>query len=158
MGRVTDLKHVTYCGLYCGLCLNGGRIPRRAAELRDLLQKVKIELWGPDLPGYEGFRTFLDSLAEFAPRASCRERSCGLENCAIRTCAEERRVVACPFCADYPCERIRTLSKRYPSLLCDGERLREIGADAWVAEQEARKACGFAYVDIRYEPDGAPHA
>jgi hypothetical protein len=60
--------------------------------------------------------------------------------------------VACPFCTDYPCERIRTLSKRYPSLLCDGERLREIGADAWVAEQEARKARGFAYVDIRYDP------
>ncbi len=155
---MANLRHVTYCGLYCGLCLNGGRIPRRAAELQDLLKKVKIELWGPDLPGYEGFRTFLDSLAEFEPRASCRERSCGLEDCAIRACAEEQRVVACPLCTDYPCERIRTLAKRYPSLLCDGERLREIGVDAWVAEQEARKARGFAYVDIRYDPTDLPTA
>jgi hypothetical protein len=155
---MANLRHVTYCGLYCGLCLNGGRIPRRATELRELLQKVKIELWGPDLPGYEGFRTFLDSLAEFEPHASCRERSCGLEDCAIRTCAEERRVVACPFCADYPCEKIRILAKRYPALLCDGERLREVGVDRWIEEQEARKARGFAYVDIRYEPVDGPRA
>ena len=153
-----DLKRVTYCGLYCGLCLNGGRIPRRATELRDLLQKVHIEQWGPDLPGYDGFRSFLDELAGFEPRASCRERSCGIEDCSIRTCTEERSVAACPLCIDYPCERIGTIAKRYPSLLCDGERMREVGIDAWAEEQEARKARGFAYIDIRYDPPAPPSA
>jgi hypothetical protein len=152
--RVTDLKHVTYCGLYCGLCLNGCRIPRRAAELQDLLHKVRIEEWGPDLPGYDGFRVFLNELAGFEPRASCRARSCGPETCAIRTCAEEKGVDACPFCSDYPCERILTLAKRYVMLIGDGERMRAVGLEAWIEEQEARKARGFAYVDVRY--DAAP--
>mgnify|MGYP001766038040 CR=1 FL=1 len=155
---MADLKRVTYCGLYCGLCLNGGRIPARATELRELLARVKVEQWGPDLPGYEGFRTFLEGLADFGPRASCRERTCGLEDCAIRTCAEGRSVVACPLCPDYPCERIDTLAKRYPMLLCDGLRLREVGVETWVKEQEERKARGFSYVDIRYEPAGPPAA
>jgi hypothetical protein len=152
--RVTDLKHVTYCGLYCGLCLNGCRIPRRAAELQDLLHKVRIEEWGPDLPGYDGFRVFLNELAGFEPRASCRARSCGPETCAIRTCAEEKGVDACPFCSDYPCERILTLAKRYVMLIGDGERMRAVGLEAWIEKQEARKARGFAYVDVRY--DAAP--
>jgi len=151
---MTDLKHVTYCGLYCGLCLNGCRIPRRAAELQDLLRKVRIDEWGPDLPGYDGFRVFLGELAGFEPRASCRARSCGPETCAIRTCAEEKGVDACPFCPDYPCERIRTLAKRYVTLIGDGERMRAVGLEAWITEQEARKARGFAYVDVRY--DAAP--
>jgi hypothetical protein len=149
---MTDLKHVAYCGLYCGLCLNCVRIPRRAGELKELLKKVSVEEWGPELPDFDGFWRFLDTLAEFERRASCRERTCGPEPCAIRTCASAKGVDACPFCEDYPCDPIRSLAKRYVTLLGDGERMREVGVDQWIAEQRARQDGGFAYVDLRPAP------
>ncbi len=150
---MTDLKRVAYCGLYCGLCLNGCRIPRRAAELRTLLQRVSVAEWGPDVPGYEGFVQFLDRLADFEPHASCRDKTCGPDACAIRDCASARGLVACPFCRDYPCDRIRTLAKRYVTLIGDGERMREVGVERWIQEQAGRQERGFAYSDLRSWPD-----
>jgi len=149
---MTDLKRVAYCGLYCGLCLNCVRIPRRAGELKELLKKVSAEEWGPELPGFDGFWRFLDTLAEFEPRASCREQTCGPEPCAIRTCASAKGVTACPFCDEYPCDPIHAIAKRYVTLLGDGQRMRDIGLDRWIEEQEARQARGFAYTDIGHGP------
>lgn len=154
---MADLKRVAYCGLYCGLCLNGCRIPRRAEDLKDLLQRVRVEEWSPEeLQDFEEFWRFLGNLADFESRASCREHACGLEPCSIRTCAAAKGVDACPFCDDYPCEPILTIAKRYVTLLGDGRRMREVGLDRWVEEQKARQARGFAYVDIRYDANDAP--
>jgi hypothetical protein len=147
--NATDLRQVTYCGLYCGLCLNGGRIPLRAAELRGLLNRVSIAEWGPELPDFAEFWRFLERLAQFASHASCRERACGPDDCAIRDCASSRAIDACPFCGDYPCERIRTLAKRYVTLIGDGERMREVGIERWVQEQAGRQDRGFSYSDLR---------
>jgi hypothetical protein len=146
-----DLRLVTYCGLYCGLCLNGGRIPQRAAELQCLLQRVSVEEWGPELPGFPEFWRFLERLARSSERASCRERICGPDPCTIRDCASSRQLDVCPFCLDYPCDRIRALSGRYVTLLGDGARMREIGIDPWIREQKARQKNGFAYADLRHE-------
>jgi hypothetical protein len=146
---MTDLKRVAYCGLYCGLCLNGCRIPRRAQELKELLDKVAIAEWGPELPGFDGFWPFLGNLADFESRASCREHSCGPKPCEIRTCASAKSLDACPFCDSYPCEHIESLAKRYVTLLGDGHRMRDVGIDRWIEGQEARQACGFAYADLR---------
>ncbi len=43
---MVDLRFVTYCGLYCGLCTERGRIPRQAAALRELMRKEGYETWG----------------------------------------------------------------------------------------------------------------
>jgi hypothetical protein len=41
-------------------------------------------------------------------------------------------------------------------LLADGKRMAEIGLDRWIEEQEARKATGFCYTDIRCQPYEVP--
>ncbi len=148
---MSDLRRVAYCGLYCGLCLNGCRIPRRAGELRDLLRRVRVDEWGPALPDFPEFWRFLGGLATFEAKASCREKTCGPERCAIRDCASSRQIDACPLCEEYPCDRIRAIATRYVTLIGDGERLREVGVDRWIDEQKARQARGFAYVDLRDE-------
>ena len=153
---MADLKCVTYCGLFCGLCLNAGRIPQTADALRGLLERVHVEEWGPEHADFDAFWRFLAELIAFRDRASCRTHACGIEPCAIRGCAEKREVVACPLCREYPCEKIATLASRYPTLLTDGERMRDLGMDLWVKEQEARKARGFAYVDVRYDSPSVP--
>ena len=153
---MADLKKVTYCGLYCGLCANGGRIPAQARALRETLQAEGCEAWGPTMADFQEFWRFLRGLTEADSRCSCREGNCGPPFCTIRKCASEKGVDACPFCTEYPCERIRGLAKGYVTMLADGQRMREIGLDRWIQEQEDRKATGFAYADIRCHPYEVP--
>lgn len=153
---MTDLSQVTYCGLYCGLCAQRNRIPRRAQALRESMHKESWDLWGKEVPNFNEFWAFLNRLAESEPQCNCREGKCGPPFCAIRKCAQQRGIDACPFCSDYPCERIQGIAKGYVTMLADAKRMKEIGIDAWIQEQEERRKTGFAYVDIRCQPYEVP--
>ncbi len=48
------------------------------------------------------------------------------------------------------------IAKGYPTLIADGERMKEIGIEAWIDEQEERAKTGVAYVDIRCYPYEVP--
>jgi len=153
---MSDMKQVTYCGGYCGLCAQCNRVPNQARELLDTLRKESIEAWGPTMPDFQEFWHFLNGLATSEDRCSCREGTCGPPFCTIRKCAPEKGVNVCPFCDEYPCERILGLAKGYVTMLADGKRMKEIGLDKWIEEQEQRRATGFAYVDIRCQPYDLP--
>lgn len=147
-----EMKLVTYCGLYCGLCAERGRIPRQARDLRDSMASDGWDFWGHDMPGFKEFWEFLGERCD--PEKACPgcRADGGNPGCGIRTCARERAVEACPFCGDYPCKLILDFEKVYPTLVSDGKRLRDIGVDAWVATQEERVRTGFVYSDIRVRP------
>lgn len=153
---MADLTQITYCGLYCGLCAQRNRIPLRAQALRDAMHKEGWDFWGREMPNFNEFWAFLNGVAEPETPCSCREGQCGPPVCGIRECARQRAVDVCPFCSDYPCERIQALAKSYVMMLADGQRMRELGLDAWIREQEERRKTGFAYVDIRCRPVDAP--
>jgi hypothetical protein len=153
---MTDLSQVTYCGLYCGLCASRNRIPPAAQALREQMTRAGWPFWGKQVPGFEPFWAFLDDLTASGADCSCREKGCGPGFCGIRRCARERGVEVCALCDDYPCDRIQALGKGYVTLIADGQRLREIGLDAWIAEQERRVQTGFCYADIRCEPYQVP--
>ena len=129
---MADLRHVTYCGLYCGLCSMGGRIPGQAQALRDSLRREGAEGWGQGIPGFPEFWSYLLKLSESAGDCSCRESDCGPPYCGIRKCARERGIDVCAFCDDYPCERVLCIAKGYVTLLADGARMKEIGLDRWI--------------------------
>jgi hypothetical protein len=144
------LEEVTYCGLYCGLCASRRRIPQQAATLRETLRKEGYDRGYFDIPGLnEIIATFWKGLNLLAdtPCLGCRAGG-GNPGCAIRACAQERGVTACPLCADFPCQRLEAL-RRYPLLLADSRRMQQVGLERWIAEQEARAATGFAYADVR---------
>jgi hypothetical protein len=153
---MSELKLVTYCGLYCELCAQRGRMPRQAATLRATMAKEGYEHWGPELPGFEDFWGFLSTLCD--PEKACPgcRQGGGPPWCGIRKCARERGVESCPFCEERPCERIHELARGYPTLIPDGVRLREIGLEAWLREHRERAATGFAYADIRCHPHNVP--
>ena len=153
---MTDLSQVTYCGLYCGLCVTRNRMPRQAGELRETMRKEGWESWGQQVPGFNEFWSFLNGIADGEENCSCRGGTCGPSFCSIRTCAPEKGVEVCPFCDEYPCYRIEGLAKGYVNLIADGYRMRLIGPDAWIAEQEQRRRTGFAYTDIRNHPYSIP--
>ena len=41
-------------------------------------------------------------------------------------------------------------------MIADGRRMKEIGLDLWIAEQEARRARGFSYWDVQCHPYEGP--
>ncbi len=153
---MVDLKHVAYCGLYCGLCAQANRIPAQARALAESMRRGGWDHWGDTIDGFRGFWSFLQDLAGSEPRCSCREEHCGYPPCGIRKCAKRKGITVCPFCAEYPCSRIQALARGYPTLLADGQRMLGLGIEAWIEEQEARRKTGFCYVDIRCEPYEVP--
>ena len=58
----TDLRLVTYCGLYCELCAARGRIPRQANALRETMVKEGYDVWGKDVR--ETIRIFKERYGE----------------------------------------------------------------------------------------------
>lgn len=153
---MVDLKQVTYCGLYCGLCSQCNRVPKQAEALRQTMRKDGWEHWGGHVPGFEAFWGFLGGLVDGEANCGCRGGKCGPSFCSIRKCAQEKGVEVCPFCDQWPCHRIEGLAKGYINLYGDGKRMVEIGLERWIEEQEARRATGFAYVDIRCQPYEVP--
>lgn len=73
-------------------------------------------------------------------------------DCEIIKCAHTKEVDACPFCSEHPCDKIMQAEKdeyvHHKTILPNGERIKEIGLDAWLKEQEDRwscKQCGKRY-------------
>ncbi|MCU0522963.1 MAG: DUF3795 domain-containing protein [Anaerolineae bacterium] len=143
---------VSYCGLYCDLCGARNDTPERARALVTTLKQSEIDHWGADIPDFPEFWRFLNSLTEIPADKCCRSGQCGAPNCAIRNCAKDREVEVCAFCADFPCDRIRVFAQSEPLLLHDGERIRKVGLEQWVAEQIARREAGFDYGRVRCLP------
>lgn len=146
-----DLTHVTYCGLYCRLCANLARIPRESSALRDTLQREGWEYFGQYcVPNFTEFWAALGKLSQWDKTCQGCRGGCGNPACEIRKCAQERKMELCSSCPEYPCQRIGDLARRYPNLISDGRRQKDIGLDKWIQEQEERCRAGFCYADIRY--------
>jgi len=58
----SKLRHVTCCGLYCGLCANIARIPKQAKTLYETMKQEGYEFFGKE--AIEGFEPFWKALAE----------------------------------------------------------------------------------------------
>ncbi len=148
---MADLKYVTYCGLYCRLCAELARIPQQATALRETLRKEGWEFFCESVvPGFEEFWTVLEKLSHADKTCKGCRGGCGDPSCSIRKCAQERKVELCSSCGEYPCSHIEKLAARYPNLISDGTRQRQIGIERWVEEQEQRCRTGFCYADVRH--------
>jgi hypothetical protein len=141
-------KLVTYCGLYCGLCGWHVRLPQRAAALAE---SIALE----EFPPPKQVAQFLENLSHPSEDKRCRGGKCGAR-CAIKKCAIAKGVTVCADCSEFPCQRIQTLARSEPTLVHDGQRIRKIGLEAWIDEQEQRKARGFCYADCRCLPCTVP--
>jgi hypothetical protein len=142
-------NYLAYCGLYCELCSARNRTPYYAKKLLETLKDGEFEEWGQSFKEFEDFWKLLAMFAHTTDDMCCKTKKCGHPNCAIRNCAINKKVEACAFCDEFPCEKITGLDKTYPLILHDGNRIKEIGIEAWISEQEKRKARGFSYEDIR---------
>ncbi|MDH5448802.1 MAG: DUF3795 domain-containing protein [Candidatus Bathyarchaeota archaeon] len=144
------LRLVAYCGLYCSLCANRNRIPKRAKLLQETLHGEGMDLWYKYIPSmkdvFPTFWEFLDKLVK--TDCACRTEG-GPPDCKIRECAKKKAVDTCPLCQEYPCSLIESLAEHYVTAIQDGKRLKKIGLKAWVKEQEERARRGVVYADTR---------
>lgn len=66
-------------------------------------------------------------------------------DCKFIKCAKEKGIEACPFCSEYPCEDIMEFERdkyiHHRTILPNGQRIKEIGLEAWLAEQKVRWSC-----------------
>ncbi|UCE26797.1 MAG: DUF3795 domain-containing protein [Candidatus Coatesbacteria bacterium] len=85
-------------------------------------------------------------------------------DCDFIPCARGKGVEFCVDCGDYPCERLtdfRDDEWAHHSVVTNNlERLREVGVEAWLAEQDERwtcPACGarFSWYDEKCPDCGA---
>jgi hypothetical protein len=119
---VTLDEKLGYCGLYCGGC---------AAYQRT----IAGESW------------------EYAPGSFTTCRGCGsgelspwCGDCDIKVCARERGHRFCLECEAFPCDKMQAFmdDPQYPyhrDVPAAMARLKEIGLEAWSAEQDARWNC-----------------
>ncbi|MCE5340275.1 MAG: DUF3795 domain-containing protein [Planctomycetaceae bacterium] len=144
-----NLKYVTYCGLYCKLCAEIARIPAQASALQQTLKKSGWEIFGhEEVPEFKVFckaLNFFSKLNETCP--GCRG-GCGNPKCPIRKCIEEKKLKVCADCEQFPCEHFDRLTKKYPNLIADVKRQKEIGLLKWIEEQEKRCEAGACYMDF----------
>jgi len=144
------MELVTYCGLYCDLCAERTRIPHRAAALQAAMIQEGWPFWGPTMPRFPEFWSFLEELASGEGCPGCRAGG-GYPGCQIRVCARERGLELCSQCPDFPCEHVEALAARYPTLIADNVRLKGVGLEQWLIEQKERVRRGVVYADIRYQ-------
>ena len=149
------LRLLAHCGIYCGLCSSRNRMPAQALTLRQTMWKGGWDSLTDEVKDFKEFWRFLNRIAD--PEESCPGcRTAGAPpfcggpgSCDIRQCALGRKVDLCVYCRDWPCARIERLSRGYVTLIADGKRLKKIGLDKWLKEQQARAKTGFCYSDIR---------
>ncbi len=136
-----------YCGLYCGHCYSRTHVAPTAKLLKDYMARQGFESFGHYMPNYKEFWEFLTMIIDGEGCLGCRQGG-GSPGCAIRRCAQERMLDACPLCGDYPCEKFAWLGDRdkYPMLEKDNLTMKECGLDAWLAMQQERRRAGYTYV------------
>ncbi|MCK5114278.1 MAG: DUF3795 domain-containing protein [Phycisphaerae bacterium] len=151
---MSDMKYVTYCGLYCKLCAQLARIPQQASTLRDTMKEGGWEFFGEQcLPGFKNFWEYLAKVIQAGEQNSGCRGGCGNPDCKVRICAREKDIELCSACEEFPCEKMQWLVDLYPNLVADGKRQQAVGLEQWIQEQDARCETGFCYSQICHPCD-----
>ncbi len=136
-----------YCGVYCGQCATGNdRIRIIAGELKRLVDTNRFEwLELPEVkPGFI-FSEFRKGLEWFAA-AQCPgcEAGGGPPFCKTRKCCKEKQLRSCLLCADYlTCKHTDYHRETYPFVIHSYQRVKEVGFDKWLEEQEKKTRAGW---------------
>lgn len=136
--------YLAYCGLNCRMCSIIATVPVQANTLYDTMKDDGWEYWGAEV--YPKFDTFWKVLKDLCTKhESCPAciGGCGDPDCKIRACAQAKGLEVCAFCDEFPCRLLRDFSAHYPFILKNNERIKEIGIEAWLIEQDELVAKGI---------------
>ena len=151
MNQVNGRQLACYCGLYCGACaIKNGQISNTAGTLRAMLRAYGYKDWAPLMadfaPATKHYPEF-EGVLEWLTAQDCPGCPGGGGNpaCAIRQCAREKGFAGCWECDEVGCAKVGAIDGPMPEAVQNRQRIREVGLDAWLAEQAAKVEAGFSY-------------
>lgn len=115
-------RYNAYCGLYCGACCS--MITNDKANNVESALKMQTD-------------------AKELPCGGCDADS--QSNCEFVTCCKEHGVDSCAFCPEFPCSMLMKFKdeewEHHKVVLDNLSRIKEIGLQAWLAEQKEYWKC-----------------
>jgi hypothetical protein len=155
MDEIKGAELAAYCGLYCGACaIKNGQIRDTATALQGMLKAYGYSEWAPMVaefvPATKHYPQF-EGVLEWLAAQDCVGCLAGGGNpgCAIRICAREKGLAGCWDCAEATCEKLQEIDQGYPGVSENRQRIRQVGLEAWLAEQASKVQAGFSYLDAR---------
>jgi hypothetical protein len=122
-----DYRYDSYCGLYCGAC--PVLVANEKGTVDELAKKNEMDPADVVCGGCKS-----DTPASFCT------------DCVFVPCAREKGVEFCVDCGEYPCKDLTSFWEdkwaHHSAVIKNLDRLKEIGLEAWLAEQDARWRCG----------------
>lgn len=136
--------YFAYCGLYCKMCSLVATMPPLAKQLHESMKDDGWEHYGTDVfPEFEAFWSVLQKISKLDETSPLCQGGCGDPDCQMRVCAVAKGLEACAFCDEYPCKHMEELYSCYPYIHKNNARIKEIGLDAWLVEQDELAAQGM---------------
>jgi len=144
---MADKNLVGRCGIYCGACFAyRGTISQKATELRETLNKEKFGRRIATAFDWIGDYSEFSKVLSHLKNLKCQGCGAGGGNpwCSIRKCCQKKGFASCAECSEFPCEKLDWMTKRYSNWnLRNLERVREVGVENWLEEQEEKVKAGF---------------
>jgi len=127
---------ISVCGLNCVKCdiyqAHHGNKKLRD-EILEWFRKKRNEILQPEQIRCEGCSGSLE--VHWSP------------DCKMMLCAREQRVQHCFQCEDFPCTKVNEFSSdgtpHHNRTVENSKRMKEIGIEAWIAEQKKKGQCVF---------------
>jgi len=135
---------ISYCGVCCDHCGMQKHIPKMAEELKRFVNAYGYGEWIEHITQDFNFQNFMRGLEWFANSVcgGCIQGG-GMPNCEIRNCCREKGLKNCYFCKGFlKCEKLAYQKEAY-KINENYERIRQVGYENWLGEQEEKSKLGF---------------
>jgi hypothetical protein len=131
------------------------RIPDMAEELRRFVQAYRYGEWIQYITEDFEFGNFMKGLNWFA-NSGCKGclQGGGMPACEVRTCCKGKGLKNCYFCGDFTrCEKLGYQKATY-RINESYNRIRQIGYENWLKEQNEKASKGFDNIHFLEEKNG----
>jgi hypothetical protein len=127
---------IAYCGLNCAKCdiyFAGHGNEKLRNEIVEWFLKERKETIKPEQVRCDGCKGSLDSHWS--------------ADCEMMQCAKKKGIQHCFQCGDFPCQRLNNFASdgvaHHKRTVENLKRMKEMGMDAWIAEQKKKGQCLF---------------
>ena len=142
-----DKKNRSYgmCGVYCGQCPKGnGRVKAIAGELKRLVDTVGYDWMENDVKSFK-FTEFRKGLEWFSQAQCPMCLNGGGAPCENRKCVTTKKLDSCLLCGNYlTCKNTAYQRSRYPFVVENFERVKQVGLQKHLEEEEERSKAGVS--------------
>ncbi len=130
---------IGYCGVCCNHCGMQTRIPEMARKLKRFIDAYGYGVWINNITQEFDFNNMMKALDWFA-QSTCSNclKGGGMPHCEVRICCSKKKLKNCYFCEEFSrCEKLGYQKGTY-QIGGHHERIKQIGYEHWLNEQESR--------------------